>query len=68
MGIDNVKILDGKKFLWDGIPYNNERDAREAMSTYEQNGFETRLIEEQNKYLVYSRRIVTQVVIEGQPI
>jgi len=68
MEIESVKILDGKKFLWDGIPYNNERDARETMSTYEKNGFETRLIEERNKYLVYNRRVVTQVVVEGQPI
>jgi hypothetical protein len=67
MSIDSVKILDGKKFLWDGLTYNNERDAKEAMSTYEQSGFEVRMVEKENKYLVYTRRVVTNVVVEGQP-
>jgi len=66
MEADSVKILDGKKFLWDGEIYNYEKDAKEAMSGYEQKGFETRLVEEGNKYLVYTRRVVTEVVIEGQ--
>jgi len=68
MGIDSVKILDGKKFLWDGKVYNNETGAKEAMSGYEQRGFETRLVEEGNKYLAYTRRVVTEVVVEGQSV
>lgn len=68
MEINSVKILDGKKFLWDGNVYNNETDAKEVMSDYEQKGFEIRLVEEANKYLVYTRRVVTQVIVEGQPV
>lgn len=63
----NVKIFDGRKFMWDGKPYDGKEEAEEVISGYEKEGFETRMLEEEGKYLVYSRREVKEVVAEGQP-
>lgn len=65
--MDIAKVIDGKKFMWDGKTYDNEKEAREIISGYEKEGFETRMLEEEDKYLVYSRRVVKEVVVEGQP-
>jgi hypothetical protein len=64
---DSVKIIDSKKFMWDGEDYEAEAAAREKISNYSNDGFETKLIEEDGKYLVYTRRVVTEVVVEGAP-
>lgn len=65
---DNVKIIDSKKYMWDGEDYEAESAAREKMSTYGNDGFETKLIEEDGKYLVYTRRVVTEIVVEGEAV
>lgn len=64
---DSVKIIDSKKYMWDGEDYEAEAAARENISKYSNDGFETKLIEEDGKYLVYTRRLVTEVVVEGAP-
>jgi hypothetical protein len=65
---DSFKIIDSKKYMWDGEDYESEPAAREKMSTYGNDGFETKLIEEDGKYLVYTRRVVTEIVVEGEPV
>jgi hypothetical protein len=65
---DSFKIIDSKKYLWDGEDYEAEPAARDRMSTYGNDGFETKLVEEDGKYLVYTRRVVTEIVIEGEPV
>lgn len=65
--MDNVKIIDGKKYMWDGEDYESESAARENILKYSNDGFETKLIEEDGKYLVYTRRVATEVVVEGEP-
>ena len=64
--MDNVRIIDGKKFMWDGQTYDTRKMGQEIISNYEKDGFETRLAEEQGKYFVYTRRVVTEVVVEGE--
>jgi len=64
--MENVKIIDGKKFMWDGETYTGKEKAQEVISNYEKEGFETRLIKEGKEYFVYSRRVVTEIVVEGQ--
>ncbi len=64
--MDMAKVIDGKKFMWDGKPYDGEKEAREIISGYEKENFETRMLEEEGKYLVYTRRVVTEVVVEGE--
>jgi hypothetical protein len=64
---DSVKILDTKKFLWDGQTYDSKAAAEEVEGKYKGNNFETRVLEEEGKFLVYTRRVVTEVVVEGAP-
>jgi hypothetical protein len=47
----------GKKYLWDGNIYNSENEAVEICKSYEKDGFEIHMFEQENEYLVYSRRI-----------
>lgn len=64
-----MRKLDGKKFMWDNVHYLTEAEAKERITAYEKDGFETRLVKEDGKLLVYTRRIVTEIVLEegGQP-
>lgn len=64
---DISKMIDGKKFMWDGAVYETETQAQEVKKKYEEDRFETRLIKEENQYFVYSRRVVTEIVLEGEP-
>ena len=62
--------IDGKKFMWDTGDYSTEAEAKEKMAIYEKDGFETRLVKEKSKFLLYTRRVVTEIVLEegGQPL
>lgn len=66
--MDNFKIIDGKKYVWDGEDYESESATQENISKYKNDGFETKLIEENEKYFVYTRRVVTEIVVEGEPV
>ena len=59
------RIIDGHKFLWDGNTYEDENKALEIEGGYKKKGFETRIISEENSYYVYTRRLVTEVVVDG---
>lgn len=63
---DNAKIIDGKKFMWDGINYESEAAANENADKYSKDGFETTVIEKDGKYFVYSRRLAKEIKIEGK--
>ena len=66
---DACKLIDSKKYMWDGSAYEKEEDAQEKKSEYEGAGFETELIEDDGRYLIYTRRVVTEIgEIEGAPI
>ena len=65
---DSLKILDTKKFMWDGEIYDTKEAAEEAENKYKADEFETRLLEEDGKFLVYNRREVKEVVVEGAPM
>jgi hypothetical protein len=65
---DNVKFIDGKKYMWDGEDYESEAAAQENVTKYSNDDFETKLLEEDGKYLVYTRRLVTEIVVEGEPV
>ena len=65
--MDNFKIIDGKKYVWDGEDYESESAAAQNISKYQTDGFKTRLINEDDKFLVYTRRVVTDIKVEGAP-
>ncbi len=64
---DSVKIIDSKKFMWDGETYEGMDQAKIAEENYKKEKFETMIIEEEGKPLVYTRREVTEIVLEGEP-
>jgi len=65
---DSSRIIDGKKFMWDGVTYESEKDAQNTKKKYEADNFEVELIkEEEEQHLLYTRRVVTEVVVEGEP-
>jgi len=53
-------IGDGKKFMWDGQPYDNREEASGAAESYQNENFEIRMVEEGGKFLVYTRRTVKE--------
>lgn len=61
------RIIDGKKFMWDGVEHKNENEANGVMEKYHSDGFETRLIIEEDKFYVFTRRVIAEVKVEGAP-
>ena len=63
----NVRFFDLRKFMWDGEVHDSRAAAEAKKSDYEAQQFETQLIEEDAQFLLYTRRVVKEVVVEGEP-
>jgi len=63
---DLSKIINGRKVMWDGIVYESEKEAQEVKKKYEDDNFEVEMVKEEEKYLLYTRRVVTEIVLEGE--
>ncbi len=61
------RIVDGKKFMWDGVERADEREAKAAAEKYGSAGFETRVVPEGAAFHVFTRRVVTEIKLEGAP-
>jgi hypothetical protein len=59
-------IVDGKKFMWDGQLYENRDEATRTEQSYQDEGFETQVVEESGKFLLYSRRTAKEVAVAAQ--
>jgi hypothetical protein len=55
---------DGKKYMWDKGTYSTEAEAKERMAEYQKHNFEVALLSEEGKHLLYTRRIVAEIVLE----
>jgi hypothetical protein len=64
---DLSKNINGKKFMWDNVVYESKKEAQDLMEKYKKDNFEVELIEEDKQFLLYTRRIVTEIVVEGEP-
>ena len=64
--MENFRIVDGKKYVWDGVDYESESFASESVSRYSKDGFETKLLEDEGQYRVYTRREVKELTEEGE--
>ena len=64
---ETARIIDGKKFMWDGIEYESGERAGAKKAEYEKDGFETIMLEEEGRSVLYTRRVVTEIVVEGAP-
>ncbi len=56
-------FADGKKFMWDGQVYPTREEAARAAEAYQQANFEVRTVEGAEGFLVYTRRVVKEVVV-----
>jgi len=61
---EKVRFFDGKKFMWDSEEYTDKKKAEEVSKKYSADGFEVQSCEEDGKVLLYTRRVVTEVVVE----
>ena len=56
--------FDGKKYMWDGQEYDDKKKAGEVEKEYREKGFDVQSCNEDGKILLFTRRIVTEVVVE----
>ena len=63
----SFRKFDGLKFMWDGKVYDSAADREATRKECESKNFETRLIEQEGKFLLYTRRVVKEVKVEGAP-
>lgn len=57
--IQKVRIVEGKKFLWDGEEYESDEKAVAVEKEYREKGFEVQRVSAGAKVLLYTRRVVT---------
>lgn len=62
-----AQTFEGRKFMWDGKTYQNQSEAEEVGQKYRSNGFEVELIVEEGQHFLFTRRVVTEVIVEGKP-
>ena len=53
--------------MWDGEEYASAADAAARAEEYRKKGFEVKELQEADKPCLYTRREVTEVVLEGAP-
>ncbi|MHC4206412.1 MAG: hypothetical protein ACYSTT_17305 [Planctomycetota bacterium] len=62
---EQARFFDGRKFMWDGEEYESEKEAKAAQKQYTEKGFEVELCrDDDGKVSVYTRRVVTEIVLE----
>jgi hypothetical protein len=59
-----AKTIGGKKHMWDKKVYPTKEEAQKRMAEYQKDGFEAECVEEEGSYLLYTRRLVTEIVLE----
>ncbi len=66
MDVEEAVYEDTSKFMSDGETYESRKDAEDKKGEYEGRGFEVRIIEDGGKHCIYTRRVVTEIVLEGE--
>jgi hypothetical protein len=59
-----ARLFDGKKFMWDGEEYDSEEKASAREKEYAEKGFDVQSLREDGKISLYTRRIVTEIVLD----
>jgi biotin operon repressor len=66
MAVSEARWVEGNKYMWDGAEYASREEAQARADAYKKDGFEILVVEAEGKWLVYTRRVVTEVVIQGE--
>lgn len=61
---EQARFFDGKKFMWDGEEYESEKKANATQKQYRENGFEVQMCHDDGNVLLYTRRVVTEIVLD----
>jgi len=61
---EQARFFEGKKFMWDGEEYEDKAKADVVEKEYIEKGFEVQVCNENGKVLLYTRRVVTEIVLE----
>ena len=60
-------IYEGvSKFMCDGETYASRKDAEDKAKEYEEKDFEVRIVEKGGSCYIYTRRVVTEIVLESE--
>ena len=62
---DFAKYFDTKKFMWDSGEHADRAAAEAASEKYKADGFEVRLVEQEGKSYVYTRRVAAETTVSG---
>jgi hypothetical protein len=62
-----VRFFDRLKFVGDAEVYQTRAAAEAKKGQYESQGFEARLVEQEGQFSLYTRRVVKEVKVEGEP-
>ena len=62
---ERARFFDGRKFMWDGVPYEDKQKADEAQKQYHEKGFDVENCAQDGTVLLYTRRNVTEVAVGG---
>lgn len=62
---NNLIIIDGRKFVWDGVDYDSAEEATQKMQKYKNDAFEVEASEEDGKTYLYTRRVVKEVIVQN---
>jgi len=66
MDVEEAIYEDTSKFMCDGEVYESHKDAEDKQKEYEEKDFEVRVVEKGGKHYIYTRRVVTEIVLEGE--
>jgi len=61
---DSSIVIDGKKYMWDGVAYSSKEEAEAKMEDYKKDGFEVEVIEQEGQCFLYTRKVVKEIVLD----
>ena len=56
MTAPSFRVIENRKYMWDGVVYPQEADAARAAATYREARFDARVVAEGGEWFVYTRR------------
>lgn len=63
-----ARVINEKKYMWDGKVYSTDNERREIAQKYKDDGFEVENVDEEGQLYLFTRRLVKEVIVEGKPI
>ncbi len=56
MTAPSYRMIENRKFMWDGATYPDEAEASRIAATYREARFDVRVVQEEGAWLVFTRR------------